>query len=273
VGVIKKYSVPALDKAIAILELLASSQDELTITEIHSELRLPKASVFMILNVLESYQVVTRNASGRYSIGVKLYNLGMSYMTKMDLKKVARPHMEQLSKDTGFTSHLGILVDGKVMFVKKVEQKSFIKFSTFEGMTSDIHISSLGKAMAAYLPEAQLDDILVQHGMGRYTPNTIVSPEVFKNVLASFRETGYSIEDEEGELGVRCIGAPIFDYEGKAIAAVSITALRSDLLLDIIPATGEKVRRAAEAISSQLGYSTDQAKRQSADGNKQEVTP
>ncbi|WP_308639569.1 IclR family transcriptional regulator [Paenibacillus silvisoli] len=259
----KKYSVPALEKAIAILDLLATSEDELTITEIHVQLNLPKASVFMILNALESYNVVTKNPSGRYSIGVKLYNLGMSYMTKMDLKKIARPHLEQLCKETGFTSHLGIMVDGKVMFVVKVEQKtSFIKFSTFEGMTSDIHISSLGKAMAAYLPEDQLDTYLQQHGMGRYTPNTIVSPDVFKKILPSVRATGYSIEDEEGEIGVRCIGSPIFDHEGNVIAAASITALRSDLLLDVIPVTGEKVKRAAEAISKQLGYEQNQTNRQ-----------
>lgn len=251
----KKYSVPALDKAMAILELLAEAETDMTVTEIHVRLELPKTSAFMILNVLEMYDMVHRNAAGRYSLGVKLYNLGMRYMTKIELKKTARPLLETLAKETGFTAHLGILVDGQIMFVDKVELKSFIKFSTFEGMRSDLHISSLGKAMAAYLPEQKLNDILAERGMGKYTPNTITSPDMFKKALASIRETGYSIEDEEGELGVRCIGAPVFNHEGEVVAAVSITALQSDLLHDLIPLTGRKVKQAAEALSRQLGFS------------------
>lgn len=249
----KKYSVPALEKAMAILDLLDKSDQDFTVTEIHTLLDIPKATAFMILNVLESYHVIKKSNHGRYSLGPKIYTLGMSYMTKMDLKKVARSHMEQLSKDTGFTSHLGIIYDKGILFIDKIEIQSFIKFSTFPGMRSDIYTTSMGKAIAAFLPEDEVDSILDSIVMGKYTMNTISDKSKFKDVLKRTRETGYSIEDEEGEMGIRCIGAPIFDIDKKVVAAVSITALKTDLSVDLFQTVGEKVKEAANKISTDLG--------------------
>lgn len=260
----RKYNVPAVEKTIKILDLLASSENELSVTEIHTALDIPKATTFMILNVLEDNELVAKNSDGRYTIGVRLYNLGMAYMTKLDLKNISMPYLEELAKQTGYTSHLGILVQGRVMFVGKVEHNSFIKFSTFEGMRSDLHISSLGKAIAAHLPDDTLQSILTEHGMGRYTPNTITSVETFREALSAICEVGYSIEDEEGEIGVRCVGSPIFNHKNEVVAAVSITALRSELLYDLIPKVGANVKSIATKISQQLGWTdkkADQVKR------------
>jgi len=250
----KKYSVPALEKAMAILDLLDKADQEYTVTEIHTQLDIPKATAFMILNVLESYNVVKKSNYGRYTLGPKIYTLGMSYMTKMDLKKIAKPYMEQLSKETGFTSHLGIILDAGILFIEKVEIQSFIKFTTFPGMRSDIHTTSMGKAIAAFMPEQEVDEILGSIKLGRYTANTITEKDKFKEVLERIRQTGYSIEDEEGEIGVRCIGAPIFDIDKKVVAAVSITALKSDLTVDLFQQIGDQVKATAHKISTDLGY-------------------
>lgn len=250
----KKYSVPALEKAMAILDLLDQADQEYTVTEIHTRLEIPKATAFMILNVLESYNVVRKSNHGRYSLGPKIYTLGMSYMTKMDLKKIARPHMEQLSRETGLTSHLGILIDKGILFIEKVEIESFIKFNTFPGMRSEIHTTSMGKAIAAFIPEEELKAILDSIVMGRYTPNTITEKDKFIQVLERIRQSGYSIEDEEGEIGIRCIGAPIFDIDRRVVAAVSVTALKSDLTVDLFQHIGDKVKEAANKISIDLGY-------------------
>ncbi|MCD9026250.1 IclR family transcriptional regulator [Cohnella silvisoli] len=250
----KKYSVPAIDKTMAIFKLFAESEQDYTVTEIHSQLDIPKGTVFMILSVLEGYGMVKKDTHGCYSLGPKIYELGMAYMTKIDIKQIAKPFMNRLAQETKFTAHLGIMSDNRILFVEKVELQSFIKFSTFPGMRSDIHNSSLGKAIAAFLPEEEVDRAIEAVGMGRYTPNTITEPELFKQVLSRIRINGYSIEDEEGEIGVRCVGAPIFDHEGKVIAAISITALKSDLPADLLPVIGEKIKETAVAISKELGY-------------------
>ncbi|HZG78859.1 MAG TPA: IclR family transcriptional regulator [Paenibacillus sp.] len=252
----KQYSVPALEKSIAILELLAQADQEYTVTEIHVALDIPKATVFMILNVMEAHHLVSKDAHGQYTLGPKIYSLGMGYMTKMELKKIARPYMEELVKETGFTSHLGRFVDNHVIFIEKAEPpNSFIKFNTYPGMRSDFHNSALGKAMAAHMDPATIDAVIASVGLGQYTPNTITDPDKFKAALTRIREIGYAIEDEEGEIGVRCIGAPIFDLEGKVAGAVSITALKSELTTDLFPSIGNKVANAAKEISKALGFS------------------
>ncbi|HHY82495.1 MAG TPA: IclR family transcriptional regulator [Clostridiales bacterium] len=250
----KQYSVPALEKSIAILEYLSSSEEDLTITEIHQKLDIPKATVFMILQVMEGHNLVTKSRDGRYSIGPRIYSWGLGYMTKMELRKIAHPYLEKLSKETGHTVHLGRISDNRVLFIDKVEQPSFIKFNTFIGMQSDIHCCALGKAMAAHLDPAQLDEIIAAIGLGKYTENTITNYDMFKKVLKLIRQTGYAVEDEEGEIGVRCIGSAIFNAEGEVAGAVSVTALKSNLTSDQYPYIGEKVSQTAMAVSQALGY-------------------
>lgn len=250
----KKYSVPALDKAMAILDLLDQTEEDLSLAEIHSRLGIPKASAFMILNVLEGYKVVRRSTEGRFTLGTKIYTLGMSYMTKMDIRKVAKKHMEDLTQKTGFTTHLGLILDQKLLFIEKVEMQSFIKFNTFPGMRSDLHITSMGKAIMAYMPEKDLHDLIDSIELGKYTPNTITDKEKLINILKRINESGYAIEDEEGELGIRCIGAPIFDINNKVIASISIVTLKSELSVDLFPQYGTLVKEAADRISSDMGY-------------------
>lgn len=250
----KEYSVPALEKAIAILELLAESQQELSVTEIYTALYIPKATTFMVLNVLERHEIVKKNSNGRYTIGMRLYKLGITYISKLDIIKIARPHIEALMSETGFTTHLAVIYDQKVMFIDKVEPSSFVRFTTYPGMRADIHVTSLGKAIAAHLPSDDVEAILVEQGMGTYTVNTITNIADFRQALEQIRQNGYAIENEEGELAVRCIGAPIFDNTRKVVAAVSVTALVSQLPESAFSTVGATVRRTADRISRELGY-------------------
>ena len=252
---LRTYHVPALEKAIRILDLVAQSGRELAATEIATTLQIPRATTFIILTVLERYELLKKTDQGRYVIGVKLYKLGLSYIPELDIVKLARPHLERLMAETGFTSHLGILDDGRTLFVDKVEPNAFVRFSTFPGMRSDIHMSSLGKAIAAHLPPEQVTAIVTRVGLGAYTPKTITDTDRFAEELAHIRATGYAIEDEEGELNVRCVGAPIFGADGAVVAAISITALLSQLPESSFAATAAAVCAAACRVSKALGYS------------------
>ncbi|MCC6793272.1 MAG: IclR family transcriptional regulator, partial [Thermomicrobiales bacterium] len=187
--------------------------------------------------------------------------LGITYVSKLDVVKIGRPFLERLLERTNLTSHLGAIFDHRVIFIEKLEPKSFIRFSTFPGMRSDVHISSLGKAMAAHLPEHELETILDRIGLGHYTTNTITEPDAFAAELAKIREQGYSIENEEGELGIRCVGAPIFDNADRVIAAVSVTGLVAQIPEEDFPRLGAIVRETADSISAAMGAPTRRAAR------------
>lgn len=250
----KKYTVPALEKALAIIETLADQESPMGVSELCKKVNVPKTSAFFILNTLEQNQYITKTEEGKYLLGNRFVNLGQSILNKIDIRQSAKPFMEELCKDSGFTVHLAILDQGEAVYVEKVESQAFVKFSTYIGQRLPLHVSGVGKALASQLSDEELEQIVERLGLPARTENTVTTLKEFKAVLASARQQGYAIEDEEGELGIRCIGASIFGHDGKMKAAISITALRSELPAQDIPVIGEKVRRTAMKISAHLGY-------------------
>lgn len=249
-----KYNVPALDKAIAIIETLARQQEPMGISELCKLLDIPKTSVFFILQTLEKHQYILKTPEGKYTLGYQLIHLGLSVLNKMDIRALARPSMEKLQQETGYTVHLAIFDHGEAMYVEKVEPQAFVQFSTYVGQRHPLHVTAVGKSLAAFLPEHELDEWLRIKGLPARTAKTITDIREFKEELAVVRKRGYAVEDEEGEIGIRCIGAPIFDGQSKLKAAVSVTALCSELPNERIAAVGEKVKETALDISRKLGY-------------------
>lgn len=245
-----KYSVPALEKTIAILNLISSSQDDYTITELCNQLELPKATVFTIMRSLESHRFVEKDRNGHFYIGPKLYQLGMTYALDNSIVEWSKPYLLKLMEETGFTVHLGVLEDTQIMYIAKVEPENFIKFSTYAGMTTDMHTSSLGKAIAAYLDKGKLNKILQKTGLPTHTNKSITSEEDFHQALQLVQEQGYAVEDEEGELGVRCIGAPILKSFSTTPTAISVTAPLTHLPPEKYETIGKQVQKMAEKLSS-----------------------
>jgi len=249
---VTKYKVPALEKAITILDFIASHNGKYTITEIHKELDISKTTVFSTLKVLEYHDMVKKNEKGQYKIGVKLYELGMSYISEVDMVKIARPHLQKLMEETGYTVHLGVIDEGELLYVDKVEPNSFIRFSTFPGLRSDFHITSLGKVITAYLDEGELDNLLANKELTKHTPSTITDQNELKLILNDIRKRGYAIEDEEEEIGVRCIGVPVFNGD-KVVASISIVGHTSMLDFNYADELIERLRQTAQQVSKELG--------------------
>ncbi|TBL71065.1 IclR family transcriptional regulator [Paenibacillus thalictri] len=250
----KKYNVPALEKAIAIIETLSQHNDPVGVSELCKLLDIPKTSVFFILNTLEQHQYIAKTQDGKYTLGTQFINIGLAVLNKIDIRVFARPYLEKLQNETGFTVHLAILDNWEAMYVEKVENNAFVKFSTYIGQRQPLHVTGVGKAIAAYMPEHQLEECLRVKGLPEKTEKTITNVNDFKIALEAIRKQGYAVEDEEGESGVRCVGAPVFDHQGNLKAAISITALRTDLPIHDIAKVGEKVKASALEISAQLGY-------------------
>lgn len=250
----KKYNVPALEKALLIIETLSTEPEAVGVSELCKRLHIPKTSAFFILNTLDQHEYIMKSEDGKYKLGNKFINIGLNILSKLDIRQIAKPYMDELLKETNFTVHLAVLDNCEAMYVEKVENQAFVKFSTYIGQRQPLHASGVGKALACMLPEDRLDEIVSKVGLPAKTENTITSVKDFKIKLADSKSQGYAIEDEEGEYGIRCIGAPIMSHTGSVVAAIGITALRSDLPIENIPLLGVKLRDTARKISAQMGY-------------------
>jgi DNA-binding IclR family transcriptional regulator len=250
---VKTPSVPSLERALGILELLAASRAGLTLPEIARELRLPKSSVHCLLITLERHRYLHRNEkNGRYLFGAKLFALGNMSLSGLEVREAAVPHMQSLMARTGLTVHLAVLERFEAVLVEKMEPPGVFKLATWLGKRMDLHCTSLGKALIAYVPDEELARLVRERGLPRHNDNSIVSLRKLKDELARSRQTGYAIDDEEDEIGYRCIGAPIFDEKGQVAAAISISGTIAQVGEENSTALAQDVLQTAEAATRAL---------------------
>ncbi|MCQ6557477.1 IclR family transcriptional regulator [Paenibacillus mendelii] len=250
------YIVPAIDKSIAILNFLSLSGEGQTMSTIGKELNIAKTSVFSILHTLETHNFVRKDPDGLYTLGLKLYSLGILSVRNIDSKAIFVPHMEVLRAETEFTVHMVAYDNGETVCLEKLEGPGSIRFLSYVGERKRLNTSACGKAIAAYLTEKELQ-IMFSKGLNHLTPNSISTEPALREHLHEVRQSGYAIDDEEGEIGIRCIGAPIFMNDGIVYGGISVSTLKTNLPFQRIPHYAEKVLTAAKKISNELGYTGD----------------
>lgn len=249
------YRVQVLDRALAILELLWKQGPELSQAELIERLGLNKSTVRRLLKVLERHRLIEKSPSnGKYRLGLKLFEMGSSAISHLDVRERARSHLEQLVLETGETAHFCILDRGEVLYLDKHEPPRTMRVPSTVGKRNPAHCTGVGKALLAFLPERELEELVRQRGLRAFTPNTITTLVELKQELALIRQRGYSIDNEEFEEGLKCIGAPVRDYSGRVVASVSIAGPAFRLTDKRIPILARSVMAAARAISRDLGY-------------------
>lgn len=245
----------AVDRTIAILEAVASRSTGLSNAELSRKLDIPKSSASYILRTLEKHGYLRRDRdTGKYRLGLKVLSLGRGSLSGLDVREVALPVMRHLMQHTGMTSHLAILDGSEAVYVEKVDSGGFIKMNTWIGRRMEVHSTSVGKALVAYLPQDRLTAIVKERGLSRRTPKTITSSAKLLRDLERVRELGYSLDDEENTLGVRCVGAPIFNAAGEVAASLNVTGTTQQINPETLPRIADMVKEAARRISGQLGY-------------------
>jgi len=252
-----KPHASSIERTFAILEMLDKSRRGWNISEMSRKLKIPKSSAHVIVLTLERLGYVKRIGNSRnYQLGLKIYGLGRSLMRDLPLPEIALPHLKWLVEQTSLTAHLGVIEKNKVVFVQKVDGGGMIKFDTYVGKAADIHCTGLGKALLANLPEQPLSDILSGEAFTHYTKMTITDPAGLREELSRVRSEGYSVDDEEEELGVRCIAAPVLNPSGEVIAAVSVTGTTFQIRPEFFKQIGATVKQASSRISRALQRST-----------------
>lgn len=249
-----KYAVPALEKSVAILEYLAAQgSGGHTLSEISQALAVPKTSAFAILNTLEHHNLVRKSSDGQYTLSLRLFSLGMSALRNFDINKTIVPHMERLRDETNFTVHLAGHDHGEQICLAKMESRSMVRFSSYVGQRKRMNTTACGKAIAAYLSEGEL-----RHAVGKgfdiCTPNSIADEPTFRGHLADIRKSGYAVDDEEGEFGVRCIGIPLFMPGGVIFGAISLSTLKNNLSLHVLQQLSARMIETGARVSAELGY-------------------
>jgi DNA-binding IclR family transcriptional regulator len=234
------YRVQVMDRALAILDLLGSKRGDSSLTELCAELHLHKSTLHRLMMVLESHRLVDKNAdTGRYRLGLKLFELGSKAIASLDLREQARPYLKLIQRDTEETVNLAVLDKGEVLYIAKEEPQRNLRMAAHVGHRFPAYCTALGKAMLADLSEAEVDLILQSCEMKARTPNTITSPSILKDELRIIRARGYAIDDEENDEGARCVGVAIRDQNGIPVAAVSVSGPASRVTKSKVPAVAK----------------------------------
>jgi DNA-binding IclR family transcriptional regulator len=254
------YRVQVLERSFNMIDALAGDHSELSLPELAECLQLHRSTVHRLLMVLEGRRYVERNpASGKYRLGWKFLELGSVAAARLDAAVRARPHLEELVRATGETAHMGVLREGAVVSVANVESSRSLHTPSTVGRRSPAHCSSLGKCLLAQLPPLELERFVGSYPLKAYTANTITSLDRLKPELRRVRQRGYAVDQQEAEVGLKCIGAPVRDHSGKVIAAVSIAGPAARLDRSRMPALATAVMKAAAALSASLGYQRESA--------------
>lgn len=248
-----KYSTPAVEKAFAVLELLSRHQQGIRMVDVVEQLSLPKSTAFVLLSCLQDLGYIARDGEGRYRLTSRMFELGMRAVRNIDLTEIAVPHLEKLRDDTGMTAHLAARDDTAVVYQSKIDGRGFVRFDTYVGKRVSLHLTAVGKALAAYLPDAELDRILPRFDFSHGTDKSIKSERALRLALKKVRESGYALDDEEEEPGVRCVAAPIRNHQGVVVASAGVVSLAADLRGDALKRVATAVIETADAISRQLG--------------------
>lgn len=252
------YRVQVLDRTFAILSVLAESNQLLGPTELGKRLHLNKSTVHRLLAVLEQHRYVERDtATARYRIGLKMAELGSFASPRFGFEKSAKPFVEKLAIETGEAAHLGVLCAGEILSILHAAGPSSVDSPSTVGRRSPIHCTSLGKALLAFQNEA--DELIRSHRYVMYTRKTIRNPAQFSEELDRVRTRGLAMDDEEFQDGLRCIGAPVCDRTGRAVAAISIAGPRSRITQDRSGDLARSVLHIARALGENFAETVEHA--------------
>jgi DNA-binding IclR family transcriptional regulator len=255
---LKTGSPPAVDRALTILEQLAQSRRGLRPSEVALRLGFPKSSTHSLLVALERRGYVQRNdKTGRYLFGSKILTLANAAVCGMNLREIARPPLAGLMRGTGLASKMAILDRDQAVLIDQVHPSHALAPMTWLGKRLDLHCTALGKALAAFQLRQQWNRLVTEHTFARHNGNTICSPAKFIKELALTRERGYALDNEEFDLGMRCLAVPVFNALDETVAAIAVTGTALEIqnhsvesLINSLRAAANTTGKALEALAA-----------------------
>lgn len=251
---VTKARLSSVANSIRLLTSFSGEEDELGITTLASRLRLAKSTVHRLASTLTSAGFLEQNAeTGKYRLGVTLFELGALVRRRMDVANEARPKLRELLEKTGETVQLGIVDHFSVLYVYEMESPRAIRMAAAVGGRAPLHCTAVGKVLLAFQPEEYVKQ-LIDRGLATYTSKTPTRRETVLHMLEEVKARGHAIDDEESESGLRAIAAPVRNHTGAVIAALGVAAPVQRMSKKTLHTCVPTVIDTANAVSARLGY-------------------
>jgi DNA-binding IclR family transcriptional regulator len=246
------YIVAPVFKAIKVLEFIAESGRDVSLTEVANSLGMPKTTVFRYLQTLSATMFLSHDADrDRYGIGMRFRNLARTDGSMHRLRQVAVPVMRELNQTFNETINLAIESDGQIVYIEIIESTRTLRMQARVGSRNPLHTTALGKAILAHLSDTARDALLAR-GLPEQTYRSIVDSSVLRRQLKEIRARGYAIEIGENEESAMCIGVPILDDLSYPIAAISLSAPEQRQTDELIESAGSALLTAGRKIAEQM---------------------
>jgi DNA-binding IclR family transcriptional regulator len=251
------YTVPAVQRAVHVLEILAQSATGIPLSDLARQTGFPKSSLFRILVTLEASSVVTLDkARNIYTLGMKLIDWGNRALDKIDLKSITHPHLIRLANETKESYYVAVLDGHEVIIIDRADTPEIWQMVARLGQRSPVHATASGQILISEAGTEEIATMVARTGLKRFTQKTITTTSALKNRLKEVRENGYVIADAEYKPDLCVVAAPIRDHYGRTVAALmtalqSERARRSKALMNSIIGV---LKKEASIISREIGY-------------------
>jgi IclR family transcriptional regulator, KDG regulon repressor len=250
----KKNFLSSLDHALVILETMGQGSRSISLSDISRQTGYPKTTVHRILATFVARGFVRKEIqTGHYQLTLKFFEIGSAAVSHLEIKEVARPYLENLRNISGETAHLAVMDEEGVFYIDKMESSQSVRMYSYVGRRAPVHCTAVGKVLLAYQTSEKIAKFLFP-GLKAYTHNTILQKEKLIEELRKVRKQGCALDNEELELGLFCIAAPVRNHLGDVIAAISISGpgvrLRKPRIRELVPL----VVKTGGEISTAMGY-------------------
>lgn len=251
------YSIRVIGRMAKVLHCFTRQDPVQSLMDITRATGLHKSTVFRILDTLEQLEWIRRDPqTGTYRLGFGLFELGSRAIQGLNFYEASIGHLKELVKITQQTVHLVVHDNGKALYINKVEEPGAIVVQPSQiGLRLPLYCTAVGKVLLSDMPPAKVTALLEKEGMARITANTIDEPAALFADLAGIREQGYALDDEEIQVGLRCVAAPVRDFTGKVVAAISVSGLTAVFSEERLPFFVEALKKTALRLSAEIGWS------------------
>lgn len=242
--------IQSVDRALTILDILAETKEGYTLAQLSQRMDLPKSTIHGLLSTLRDKDFVRQSKeTGKYILGLHLFDLGTKVANSWGIRDSARPAMRWLSQEFGETVHIGCEDNGEVLYMEKIAADSLVKIVSDVGARLPMHCSAIGKVLLASKSDAEIKRYIADKGLTPLTGRTITDPDELFEELIKIRKQGYAIDDGEFADGLRCVGAPILDEDGLTRFAISVAGQMKDIYGKRLERLIIETKRAAKEIS------------------------
>ncbi|MBP1704202.1 MAG: Transcriptional regulator, IclR family [Chloroflexi bacterium] len=241
--------IQSLARGLKILDILSRAQDGISVTELAERLGVDKGSASRLVSTLVQHGYAEKDEeTRRFHLGAQVVSLSRSLLIRLPLREAAKPFLRQLMELTGECAHLAVPAQGKVLYIDQVESPATLRVNAQVGTMNPLHCTALGKVILAF-GEVELPAVLES-----FTAHTLTDPGQLRENLELTRKRGFAVDDEEFDLGVRCIAVPVFDFRGKLAGSIGISGPASRMRRKRLPELAGMVIEIGKSLSRRMIY-------------------